>query len=55
MKVTVISWNMDIWKKATFGGDRDHLRRAWQFLADLRPDIALVQEARPPLVDGKLP
>lgn len=55
MKVTVISWNMDTWKRATFGRDPDHLRRAWQFLADLRPDIALVQEARPPLVDGTPP
>jgi exonuclease III len=45
MKLRVVTWNMDHWKHRS---DLDHTRKAWEHLAKLNPNVALVQEAVPP-------
>lgn len=46
MRLKIVSWNMDHWRRTI------HTRAAWDYLATLKPDLALVQEAVSPLPDG---
>jgi endonuclease/exonuclease/phosphatase family metal-dependent hydrolase len=44
--VRVVSWNLGYWTPATFKGVENR-RRQWDYLLDLEPTIALLQECRP--------
>jgi len=47
MKIKLVTWNMGYWQY------RSKHPEAWKYLRDsIRPDIALLQETRPPALDG---
>jgi len=51
----IVCWNPNraTWSnRRRFSNGEKHLRSAWSELADLAPDIALVQEAAPPTAIG---
>jgi exonuclease III len=50
MVLGVATWNMDHWKRLHFGGDKDHLAKAWTYALSIPADVLFVQEAVPPPV-----
>lgn len=50
MELKLVTWNMDYWKRLHFGGDPDHLIKAWRYALSLGADLLLVQEAVSPPV-----
>jgi exonuclease III len=48
VQLTLATWNMDYWKRLHFGGDPDHLTKAWRYALSLGADLLLVQEAVSP-------
>jgi hypothetical protein len=50
----VLSWNMAYWKPGRFNNVTNR-RRQWALIAALAPDIALLQECRPPDLASNAP
>ncbi len=48
VKLRVATWNMDHWKRMRDDPTDGSQRAAWDYLASLGADVALVQEAVPP-------
>jgi hypothetical protein len=45
--VRILSWNLAYWKPGQFNSIANR-RRQWILIGALRPDVALLQECRPP-------